>query len=953
MKQKLKTFSLSLRTIVASVICLSIVLLSLLNMYQAYEGMKAGVISVTQAMAQYLSTSGSYTVKTTFAPSSVSLHFLRHSRIINAKTLEERLAALPLFVETLNSNKICSAVFIGYNSGEFFLLRRFAGSHPLITSPPPPITEFLLQTVTYQDNGYFQSEFFFYDKDLNLLEKRLVENYNFDPRTRPWYSNALNKGQISITPPYIFFSTNEIGMTFSLEAGNQKAVIGIDTTAKDFSIFLNSLRMTVTPGAEIVVIDETQKVVAYPDIDRLFIKDGKKYRLPQLSEMGIPVFEKMYRSNIPDNLLKKFEVDSKSWYGLSSQFSSITGRTLKLLIAIPSDALLAGVWAHILRQGSVAASIIGILLVFGWWLGTRLVKPLHKLTAQVYSLSNFDFNIPIGVNTIVSEVRELGTVFTNMAETINSFQVLSLTINREEDLEIMLKSVLRQLLRMVHSESGVIYLYDREHSVLRNAVSMGMKEFPDIQITTEDISDHSLEKQVHSYLGQQATISILRNRGKNVVGVLGIHYADGEPLLRESSFVSFVNRIAGSAAVAIETRQLILAQKALLDSIIKLVAYAIDTKSRYTGGHCLRVPVLASMIMEEMLASQDPPFQNFNMDAAKLEEFRIAAWLHDCGKITTPEYVVDKATKLETIYNRIHEIRMRFEVLHRDAEIAYLKDLLAGENEAIAKEKRDSKQKELQEDFYFIGQCNIGTEFMAEKDLDRLQMLSEKIWMRYFDDTVGLSKDEASRLSRTQSEKPLLPVPEHLLADKLLHIVPWGTEIPNVKKGDPLNVWGFDMPLPACMYNYGELHNLSIKKGTLTDEERYRINDHIIQTIRMLSSLELPPELNLIPDIAGNHHEHMDGKGYPRKLTAKDMSLPERLMAIADIFEALTAFDRPYKDGKSLTQALKILSEMAKEGHIDKDIYNLFLRSGVYNNYAQLYLHPQQIDEVTIEDFLA
>ena len=150
----------------------------------------------------------------------------------------------------------------------------------------------------------------------------------------------------------------------------------------------------------------------------------------------------------------------------------------------------------------------------------------------------------------------------------------------------------------------------------------------------------------------------------------------------------------------------------------------------------------------------------------------------------------------------------------------------------------------------------------------------------------------------------------------------------------------------------GEVYNLCIGRGTLTAEERFKINDHMVQTIIMLEQLPFPKHLKRVPEYAGGHHETMIGTGYPRRLTKADMSIPARAMAIADIFEALTAADRPYKKAKTLSESLRIMSFMKKDEHIDPDLFALFLETGVFSEYAEQYLLPEQIDEVDIDQYL-
>ena len=385
------------------------------------------------------------------------------------------------------------------------------------------------------------------------------------------------------------------------------------------------------------------------------------------------------------------------------------------------------------------------------------------------------------------------------------------------------------------------------------------------------------------------------------------------------------------------------AQKHLLDSFIRLIADAIDAKSPYTGGHCKRVPVIAEMLLREADRSEEGEFADFRLTGDEAwEEFERAAWLHDCGKITTPEYVVDKATKLETIHNRIHEIRTRFEVLWRDAQIRYYEGVLEGVERQEVEKSLIKEQAALLEEFDFIARVNIGGEFLDEKSRERVRRIAKRTWLRHFDDRLGLSEAERDRTPI----RPL-PVEERLLDDRPEHrIERTGFDREAYKAA------GFTMPVPELLYNRGEIYNLCIEKGTLTPEERFKINEHAIQTLQMLERLPLPENMKRIPEYAGTHHEHMDGSGYPRSLTADRLSIPSRVMAVADIFEALTASDRPYKEGKKLSVALKIMAKMAEEDHIDPEIFALFVRSGVYKQYAQSYLKPEQIDDVDEDGIL-
>lgn len=435
----------------------------------------------------------------------------------------------------------------------------------------------------------------------------------------------------------------------------------------------------------------------------------------------------------------------------------------------------------------------------------------------------------------------------------------------------------------------------------------------------------------------------LKNHDGDVTGVLELINArapGGETGEFAPEIIPVVEALAGQAAVALENQLLLDAQRNVFRAFLRVLSHAIDAKSPYTGGHCERVPELTRMLAEAAHAAKSGPFAQFHLTDDEWYELEIAGGLHDCGKVTTQEYVVDKATKLETIYNRIHEIRARFEIVKRDAEIEYLKGCLAGGDEPSLRAARDARLRQLDDDFAFVAECNIGSELMAPEKISRLRRIASITWLRTLDDRLGLSWEEAERLP---PEPEPLPAVERLLADKPSHILPHTR--PTLESDNP---WGFVLLPPDHRFNLGEIYNLSIRHGTLTAEERYHINDHIVQTIIMLESLPFPKGLRRVPEWAGGHHEKMDGSGYPRGLSREQMSIPARIMMIADVFEALTAADRPYKMAKRLSECIAIMTRMSCSGHIDPDLFELLLTSGIYRRYAERFCLPAQIDEIDV-----
>lgn len=940
---------LPLQLLIAAAIMLSTLALGAALGWQGYYGVQRTLVAAAGDSAQQLGKTINERARRLIDPAQSSIRLLSYDPIAEADNLPERLDRLPVLVESLAANKMLSAVYVGYPNGEFLLVRRLRGAELKQRFAAPEGSAFLVQSETLGDGGAMVGEWRFYDRELALLKTEVRPDYRFDPRTRPWFSEAAGRVDTVLTRPYVFFTTRQIGLTLAQRSVNGAAVIGMDASVDDLGGEVGDLRMT--PSTEMAIVDGTGNVIAYPDLQRVVVKDGAGLRLSTIAELGVPSLTELFDDHDSGEAPYLFKVAGQDWYGMRIPLSTFAQQDVRVLIAIPASELLAGARQVLLDQTLWAALLIGLLLLIGWALGQRIGRPLRALADQVRALADFDFSRKVGVTSKVTEVRELSHVIGSMSRTIHNFQAITLTLSRETQLDRMLGGVLARLVEATGCVGGAVYLYDDASQSLRLAANSQDSGYPEglAFAAGEDptaLVGQALESEV------PVLSVVLNDRSHELLGVLTLQLPveEGQSRQVEQPFRRFVEELSGAAAVAVETRQLVEAQQRLLDAIIKLLADAIDAKSPYTGGHCERVPQLAQMLLEKVVASDTGPYADFAMSDAELYEFRIAAWLHDCGKITSPEYVVDKATKLETLYNRIHEVRTRFEVLWRDAEIGYWRGLAGGGDQEALQLELERHRAELQEEFAFVASANIGGEFMKDEDVERLKRIGARQWLRHFDDRLGLSHDESERLAAVPVRQ--LPAAEPLLADRPEHIVPWGERKPPVDKHDPRNVWGFDMRLPAQAYNYGELYNLGIRRGTLNDEERFKINEHIVQTIIMLNTLPLPRHLKRVPTIAGRHHEKMDGTGYPCRLSQNDMSIPERVMAIADIFEALTAADRPYKAPKTLSESVKILSFMARDQHIDPQLFRLFLTSGVYRAYGEQFLRREQVDEVDVAAYL-
>ena len=530
----------------------------------------------------------------------------------------------------------------------------------------------------------------------------------------------------------------------------------------------------------------------------------------------------------------------------------------------------------------------------------------------------------------------------DLLKRLEELNAIGIALSSERDINRLLEFILVTAKRITNADAGTLYLIDVEQQVLRfeiirtnslgiamggtsgQAISFNPVRLYDetgkpnhanvaayaalngktVNITdayTADGYDFSGTRAFDQKTGYRSTsfltVPMLDHEGETI-GVLQLINAldrkSGVIVPFTKDDVRLTESLSSQAAIALTNRRLIKQLEDLFESFINLINTAIDDKSPYTGGHCARVPILTMLLAEAVNSTDQGALKDFSMSDRDRYELKIAGLLHDCGKITTPVHVVDKATKLETLFDRIHLLDTRFEVLKRDAENAMLRTLyedqgsgIEGRGAETIRAKYEARIRQLDDDREFLRHCNVGSEKMEETDQARVRSIAAYQWC-----------NEAGEQS------------DFLSAD--------------------------------------EVDNLNIQYGTLTAKERQIINHHIEVTIKMLEALPWPKHLKNVSEYAGGHHERMDGKGYPRGLTREQMSLQARMMGIADIFEALTAKDRPYKKGKTLNESLSILGKFKLGGHIDPDLFDVFMREKVYLSYAQQFLDPEQIDEVDV-----
>jgi len=534
-------------------------------------------------------------------------------------------------------------------------------------------------------------------------------------------------------------------------------------------------------------------------------------------------------------------------------------------------------------------------------------------------------------------VKELKVFTEEQASHINDLVKIGAALSAERDLNRVLEMILAQARKFTNADGGTLYLLTDDatelafhvvHNETLNTYMGGTSgnevALPNVKLYNEDGTPNhanvsayvALSGEVENiedvyeakgfnfdgprkfdeamgYRSMSMLVVPMRDHEGEIIGVLQLINAKDPgtnetiPFGHETEEVALA--LASQAAVVLTQQRLIGDLRNLFESFIQAIATAIDEKSKYTGGHIARVTELTVLIAQKVNEAEKGPFKDFKFTDDELEELRIAAWLHDTGKITTPEYVVDKANKLETIFDRIDLVKTRWQTIKLERQLQAYQEMLKQVEDHIDPRKSeeiqsacDSDLEALENDLEFLVHTNTGGEFMADEKLDRLNKIASREYKVNGDNQPFLLDDE--------------------------------------------------------------VENLGIRKGTLTKDEREIIENHAVMTQKILSEIPWPKKLKQVPGIAGAHHEKLDGSGYPDGMEGLEINLQSRIMAVADVFEALSAKDRPYKKPMMLSQAVKILGFMVKDMHLDGNIVDLFVESGLVKDYAKKYLDKSQID---------
>ena len=952
-----------------------IIILGVVLSWQNYSKTSDIIRSSADKMYEQVATELLLDIKATYRPVGDTLGLLALTPIARAVSLAKRLDAIDMLREVLRSGPAVTGIQVGYPDGDFFILRPLRDSASREQFAAPADSMFVADHVESDAGGQRQLTRIFFSEDLQEIARNQPETTVYDTRLRDWYSQSLAVTDLVLTRPYLFYFARKVGITLARQVGETGVVVASDVTLHNLSETIS--RYKITPGSEIVLFTEDGRALAYPDAGKLVqASNGDKVSIARLTDLGSDVLNYLGKGLQAEPRSLVFTFDNRQWEGAIRKVTRDGISAVYVLMVSPLDELLADAVAIRTQSVMIMIFIILIAIPVVWYTAEKISGPIRRLATVAGQISRFDFTDSGQTGSFIKEVDELSQTMEMMKATINRFLVLINSLASEQNFDSLLQGISRETMAIGQADGVLVYLLSEDEAFLEPAIladsvrgTLDVDKLPGLSLSDEgDLAEAAKKKDssiihlarksldklaVLPGLFEEDALTLialpLRNRQEEMIGVLSLLYRGSTAMQAgksQNDQVAFISALSGFAAVSLESRQLLMMQKELLDAFIKLIAGAIDAKSPYTGGHCQRVPELTRLLAQAACDSTAAPFSDFNLDEKQWEALDIASWLHDCGKVTTPEYVVDKATKLETINDRIHEIRTRFEVLKRDAELRYWQQRTEGGEQDALDETLQQELRQLDDDFAFIAECNLGGEFMEADKIERLQQIAAYSWMRTLDDRLGVSWEERQRMEREPSGP--LPVSERLLDNKVQHLI----ERDTADRLPADNPWGFKIDTPEYKYNRGELYNLEVSRGTLTDEERYKINDHIMQTIVMLEKLPYPKHLRDVPLIAGCHHETMDGNGYPKRLTREQMPLTARMMAVADIFEALTASDRPYKKAKTLGEAIRIMSFMKQDRHIDPDLFDLFLSSGAWLEYGRRYLQPGQIDEVDISEYI-
>ncbi|MBO1518833.1 HD-GYP domain-containing protein [Oceanisphaera pacifica] len=868
---------------------------------------------------------------------NTSLTLMQSNGVTLANTEQDLTHWLPLIHPLLSATPNVTTLLVGEPDGRsliFHLTQRQSKRDELLA---PQATELVIDIMSPDHD----TKRFYFNKQYQLLGETIItladNESSFDVRKRPWFAPTLNHKGIYITSPYLFHGKQNIGLTLSVGDSRQQRVWAADLLLTDISALLKE----ELPNADTFLLQA-------PHFNLLASsrRQPEGSSLPEVNEIfGLaPLLEKPSLQHWRKN------INGETWLGHQQALTLDIGLDhsldLRLATLVPYSVLMADALKFGREQIWLTLLIILLCLPVVMLVSRTMTRPLAQMAQDMKAINHFDFSCFKPRRYFYKELDDQACTMALVNNTLADFAKELSLLSQSDDFNGFLQRVGISITQLGGGQRCLLYHVEQEGDNC-TLVLLDKKRQHRI-VLPEGLSDEALSNFMLATFSEQAlrfeTPWLLHDRFGKLNGVILLGMSHSAPALPMGKR-RFIGHYCDLANIALEGMRLFEQQRLMTQSMVRVLAAGIDAKSPHTSKHCQRVPELTLMLAKAVHNSDSGIYADFKMTDQEWEELYLAAWLHDCGKLVTPEYVLNKATKLETLYNRLHEIRMRFEVLKRDADVRYWQGIANGEPEAVLAAQRQQAQQQLDHDFEFIAQLNKGEVAINPAQQARLNQVANQTWLRTLNNRIGLSWEEEQRLCPDTQ----LPAWEPLLADLPGHHIPYLPE----ERITPDNRWGITLTQPPLKQHLGERYNLLVKHGTLTDEERYTINAHAVHTLTMLSELHYPDHLSQVTLLAASHHENMDGSGYPRNIKAAELPLQTRMLTLADVFEALTAVDRPYKQANGLQKTLLIMAGMAARQHLDAALFRFFVEQEVYLEYGRLYLDAEQLDAVDKPQVLA
>lgn len=1008
MKSERFRIPISLAMFIAFFLTASIIEVSIIFMtkYESNSAAKNSAEILFRQMSQKTSAEINTILESLSTTTSIASFSIENSQMLaNFSNFHKNI---PFMKSILDSREELMSIYTGFDNGNFHQLIHTHKSVLILENyNAPKETVYINRMIAKTDKGILKQKWQFLTDNLELISEREDSIFNYNPTKRPWYIKAKESNEAIFTNPYIFSSSKLPGLTCAKAFNGKQGVLGIDITLTKLSEILATHE--TSKDSLVWIMNSKSQLIAYKNLswdkvstENLQLPDAKEFSNPVIKNVSQQLDELKNQSLYKASFVT---VDNKPYIANILPMAITPGLSLNIAVATSVNEVTRNIKSMAFKIVALTIIVFCILLPIAIVLSRKIAQSFNKLSKEARKIQEFDFSSSPPIKTMLNEVHDVSENYEAMKSTIQNktknlistqekLEMLvqeGLAISNEKELDKLITLSFETAQKLSNADGGVMYLKEdqklavellslKSESIVLGGLSKNpaprVKVMPSItaflaadsvlqpvceafntrKIVTSSDKNFSLfptgleneptDFEIHS----QISVPIITQRDE-LLGIIQLFNPCGgrknENMEKICSEVKdYVGFLASQVAVTLDNRNLIGSLKELFDSLVQVVASSIDAKSPYTAGHCARVPVIAEMLADAAHRTKAGPLKDFKIDSEDdKRQLWLASWLHDCGKVSTPEFVIDKSTKLETVYNRIHEIRTRFEVIYRDTIIEFYKKQSPDGLSAELSEELNSELNKLYEEFNFVAKSNEGAEFMTDEAKEKLKKIADKKWLRHFSDKIGISSAELKRKGDSDEK---LPIEESLLSDKTEHLYQQKNDYSNM-----IDAEGNSIEVPEYEYNKGEVYNLCINRGTLTAEERFKINEHTLNSLKMLEKIPFPDNLSRVVNIATEHHETLNGTGYPFKKKKENLSIETRILSIADVFEALTASDRPYKKRKTLSEALKIMTFMRKDEHIDPDLFDIFLREGVYKKYAELHLHPNQIDVDDISVYLS